>query len=393
MPQSTTKRRPSKPSTSPSAPPDFPLWKHPTGRWCKKIKGRFHYFGYVAADPTGQAALDRWNREKDYLLSGRTPPPPGVEFVTVLDICNLFIESKERLFKTGEIAKRTYDRYYGTCQYLLKAFGKGRSIEDLTVADFESLRAKMAKRWGVVALGVELAIIRAVLKYAYESGAIEKPIRYGRALQRPPARLVRLHRATKLRMFEREELLGALRSASSAAKAMLLLGVNAALGNTDLAELPTTALDLNGGWLNYPRGKTGVGRRVPLWPETVQALNDAITTRGEAKDATDADLVFLGRDGTSLAADRRGNLVSGRIRRLLERSGVMRPGLNFYALRHTFATIAGDTGDQVAIDAIMGHAPPQNDMRATYRERINDDRLRKVAEHVRSWLFGQIPTN
>jgi hypothetical protein len=35
----------------------------------------------------------------------------------------------------------------------------------------------------------------------------------------------------------------------------------------------------------------------------------------------------------------------------------------------------------------MGHS--REDMASVYRERIGDDRLTAVAEHVRKWLFGK----
>lgn len=41
----------------------FPLWIHPSGRWCKKIRGRAFYFGKVADDPRGEAAIELWNRD------------------------------------------------------------------------------------------------------------------------------------------------------------------------------------------------------------------------------------------------------------------------------------------------------------------------------------------
>ena len=63
-----------------------------------------------------------------------------------------------------------------------------------------------------------------------------------------------------------------------------------------------------------------------------------------------------------------------------------RAGLGFYCLRHTFETIGGDTGDQVAVDAITG--PCREDMASLFRERVNEDRLRRVTEHVREWLFS-----
>jgi integrase len=65
----------------------------------------------------------------------------------------------------------------------------------------------------------------------------------------------------------------------------------------------------------------------------------------------------------------------------------LKGGRNFYALRHTFETIGGEAKDQIAVDAIMGHV--RDDMASLYRERISDDRLRAVVQHVRNWLFGE----
>jgi hypothetical protein len=58
-----------------------------------------------------------------------------------------------------------------------------------------------------------------------------------------------------------------------------------------------------------------------------------------------------------------------------------------YGLRRTFETIGGESRDQVAVDVIMGHA--RGDMASVYRERISDERLRAVVEHVRQWLFSK----
>lgn len=62
--------------------------------------------------------------------------------------------------------------------------------------------------------------------------------------------------------------------------------------------------------------------------------------------------------------------------------------VSFYALRHTFETIAGETHDQAAVSRIMGHEDPS--MAGQYREWLGDaredERLRKVTEHARLWL-------
>ena len=81
--------------------------------------------------------------------------------------------------------------------------------------------------------------------------------------------------------------------------------------------------------------------------------------------------------------------ISKETAKLLKSLGLNRPGLNFYALRHTCETIGGESRDQAAVDHIMGHA--RDDMASVYRERISDDRLRAVTECVRAWLFPPAP--
>ena len=72
MPKSTKSVRRNKPK---KPYPDFPLFPHATGRWAKKIRQRFHYFGKIADDPDGTKALEKLNREWPHLKEGHTPPP------------------------------------------------------------------------------------------------------------------------------------------------------------------------------------------------------------------------------------------------------------------------------------------------------------------------------
>lgn len=60
---------------------------------------------------------------------------------------------------------------------------------------------------------------------------------------------------------------------------------------------------------------------------------------------------------------------------------------SFYDLRRTFQTVADEVRDFVAVRRIMGHAGAA-DIADHYRERVGDDRLRAVVEHVRAWVFG-----
>jgi integrase len=185
-------------------------------------------------------------------------------------------------------------------------------------------------------------------------------------------------------MFEAAELRRILDASGPPLRAMILLGINAGLGNSDIGLLPLSAIDLETGWLNFPRPKTGIARKCRLWPETIAAINEALATRPEPKIPEDRGLVFLTSKGGSWHKKTEDNPISKEMRKLLD-SLKIDGHRNFYALRHTLETIGGEAKDQVALDHIMGHA--RDDMASVYRERISDERFRDVCEHVRKWLF------
>jgi integrase len=367
--------------------PDFPLFPHATGRWAKKIRGRFHYFGRWD-DP--DAALRKYLEQRDDLQAGRAPRL-SAEGLTIRDLANRFLTSKQRLVQTEEIVQRTFNDYYVTCERLIGDFGQNRLVSDLASDDFERLRASISKSRGPVALGNEVQRIRTVFKFAFDSGLIPAPVRFGPSFRKPNKKTMRKARyANGPRMFEADELRQIIAAADMPLHAMILLGINGGLGQADLAAMPMAAADLGRAILEYPRQKTGIPRRIPLWPETVAALREALQTRPKPKLEADRQLVFITKygyrwvrtneNGTSIDS------VGWEFRKLLQRLELKRPKIGFYAMRHTFETIGGDAKDQIAVDHIMGHA--RDDMATVYRERISDERLRAVTEHVRTWLLN-----
>jgi integrase len=396
IPQPTIRKpRRRQPKKPPKPYPEFPLFAHATKRWAKKILGKLHYFGKWE---DAKGALKKYLEQRDDLHAGRVPRIEEQEGSTLRDLCNRFLTYKRHLLDTRELSPQTFREYYAACERLLKVFGKHRLIADLHQEDFEKLRRHIAKQWGPIRLGNEIQRVRSIFKYSYDVELIEKPIRYGPGFKRPSKKVLRLARAKNgKRMFEREEILLMLLTASPPLEAMILLGVNAGLGNTDCASLEIRHLELDGGWLGFPRPKTGTDRRAKLWPETVAALREIIAKRARAKDEADTDLVFLTHRGgrwVKAVAEKQpdetlkvkcDDAISKEMKKILNKLGI-NGRRNFYSLRHSFETAGGEVRDQVAVNAIMGHV--DDSMAATYRERISDERLEAVGEHVRRWLFG-----
>ena len=116
-------------------PPDFPLFPHANGRWAKKVRQRFCYFGRWDGDPKGTEALKLWLDQKDELLAGRTPRLTAGG-LTVADLVNGFLGRKESLIETGELQPRTCQDYYVVCERIIKVCGRTRLVSDLGAEDF-----------------------------------------------------------------------------------------------------------------------------------------------------------------------------------------------------------------------------------------------------------------
>jgi len=371
------------PSKSPKPYPDFPLFAHATRRWCKKIRGRLVYFGkWEDAD----GALKRYLDQKDALHAGRDPA--AAEGFTVFSLCGRFLTSKKNRLDSGELSIHPSNEYTATCKRLIKTFGRNRPVSAPRPQDFERYRALIAKRWGPVRLGNEIMRVRSVFKFAV-SDCDEAHARFGEQFRRPSAKVLRRHwQEQGPKMFEATEIKRMLVAAGQPLRAMILLGINCGYGNSDLGTLPLNALNFKRGWRSYARPKTGIDRRCPLWPETIRALGEWLKLRPEANKPEHAGLEFLALTGDSWAKQTMDNPISKETRKLLDKLGID-GHRNFYALRHTFRTIADAAKDQLAADYIMGHAPRSDDMASLYHELIADDRLRAVTDYVRLWLWSR----
>ena len=118
---------------------------------------------------------------------------------------------------------------------------------------------------------------------------------------------------------------------------MIWLGLNCGFGCTDCAELKWMNFDFKKARVRFPRGKTGVDRNLPLWPETIQALK-SIPKVGE--------LVFYTPRGNPWvrmirSTDKNGrekhtkeNAISKKFSKLIKKAGIKtEKGVGFYTLR------------------------------------------------------------
>jgi integrase len=118
----------------------------------------------------------------------------------------------------------------------------------------------------------------------------------------------------------------------------------------------------------------------------VQPVPEHLSRRPNPKDTAAEGLLLVTKFGGPWASGGAASAVTHEISKLLRKVGVSRPGLGFYALRHTFRTVADATKDPNAIRLIMGHTDDRID--DNYTQGIEDIRLKAVTDHDRCWLYG-----
>jgi len=367
---------------------NVPLMAHTSLRWCRKINGRLCYYGAVdpAADDFGAgAALGCYDENQEDDRAGRVRREHR-DGITVDGLCQRFLHEWKGRVATGELHERSWRAYKRACIRVVNVFGRHRQVADLRAEDFGRLRQRLAADLAPTTLSVEIARVKTLFGYAFDAELIDKPVRFGSSFRPPAKRVLRQARNGQgSRMFQPDEIHKLLKAAKRRMKPMILLAINAGLGPGDLGRMTFDHLDLEGGWLDYPRHKTGVGRRAKLWSETCEAVREYLKHRPKPNAKDLEERVFLSRTGSSLYA-LNGDPIGRTFRTLLKSTGLYRKQRSMYGLRRSHRTASDGARDPVACDVVMGHSDPT--MGGLYRQSIEDSRLERVAQVVHDWLFG-----
>jgi integrase len=381
---------------SPPAKPrlDFPLFAHRGGSWTAKIDGRHRSFGGWSDDPAGEKALAKYNREMSK-RGGRSVVPITADInVTVRDVVNRFLTRQLQRRDAGEIRGTSFRDFKSALQAFTAIVGPDAAVADLNPITFAHVRMKLGERMRSHALNRNIAAIRQMFRWASGEGFLTTEPKYGEAMRK-----ARHGRIGKPKVFGRDEVWAMLAAARPPFQAMILLGLNCGLGNTDIGQLRWGDLDLDAGFLSNRRQKTEVPRRCPLWPETIAAIRDAGAEKRGA-----ADHVFLTKFGNPWVQEppdgARIDSVRMEFTKVLVRAGIFIPkakrkkgerpdGRNFYTLRRTFRTLADNVRDHHATALMMGHT--FGSVAGLYVQHIEDARLVKVSEYVRDRLFSPTP--
>jgi integrase len=370
----STRKRPSKPY------PEFPLIAMGNGQWCRKINGKIYYFG-PWEDP--DAALAKHADEYPYLKAG-IPVPNKLTGLTVEDLLSDFLDHKEAERDANQISPEWFADLHAVCKTITAVIPKQRLVESLCPADFTKLRLAIVEKHAPGIARNLISRIRSVFKFGFDNRLVKTPVDFGVGFRPPSKALIRKHRSTQPRkLWKPAEVWTLLESATPVRRAMILLAMNCGFNNRDLCRVPISAFDFAGGWLEFPRAKTYVDRRLKLWPETVAAVKKYLAQRPAPSLSKDSEFLFVTRWGNPW----RSYTVCQEFEKVRELAKIEQGAFSWF--RHTVQTIGERTGDIVAVRAVMGHV--DDSISAEYREGFEDSRLIAVANVLWKWLDDARP--
>jgi len=328
----------------------FPLTLHPTRQYCKKISGKIYYFG-----SDKKQALERYLGLATYLHGGRNLIQKASNGnMTLKELCDLYLQYQYSKVRANDLTARHHNDQINSLNKLMAFVGPGRKIKSVSTLDLQNYKRRLQKHYGSVCrLNLHISIMKALFHWARKNDVLEN-IPNIDAISR--GKIIHKERFT----FNSEQIAKLLSVADVKMRAMIWLGLNCGFGCTDCAELKWSDLDRVNGRVKLARGKTGVSRDLPLWPETTQSLGK-IPKSGKLVFYTSGDkplirtTYHINKDGSSKYSNI--NLVTSRFCKLMKKAGIRTPkGTGFYTLRRTAATIAARSGDPFAVQRLLGHA-------------------------------------
>ena len=121
----------------------FPLTRHPTGQYCKKVHGKMYYFG-----SDKQEALQRYIDQAVYLHgSNYNSYRPVNDSMTLKQLCDMFLKYQFSKVKANGITAQHYNDQASSLNKFMAFLGQGCRIKDISTLDLQNYKRKLQKQY------------------------------------------------------------------------------------------------------------------------------------------------------------------------------------------------------------------------------------------------------
>jgi hypothetical protein len=144
----------------------FPLTLHPTGQFCKKIKGKLYYFG-----TDKKMALNRYLEQAACLHAGKLPRPTSTgNTLTMRMLCNLYLDHQESRRMVGEIKLRHLCDQKALLRDFARFVGPNRAVSDISTVALQDYRKRLIKAGkSLNTINNRIAAVKAMYNWALDN--------------------------------------------------------------------------------------------------------------------------------------------------------------------------------------------------------------------------------
>ncbi len=224
-----------------------PLTLHPTGQYCKKIKGKIHYFG-----SNKQKALQKYLDQATWLhgTQGDVQKPKD-ENMTLKQLCDMYLKYQYSKLQANNLTANHYNEQIGSLKKLMAFLGQSIEIDKISPLDLQNYKRKIQKSHvSVSRLNLHISIMKAIFHWARKNDILEHIPNIDAVSQ---DKIVHNEKF----IFDHGQISKLLDATDVKMRAMIWLGLNCGFGCTDCSELKWADLDLVNARVKLPRKRQG----------------------------------------------------------------------------------------------------------------------------------------
>ena len=228
----------------------FPLTLHSTGQFCKKIKGKMHYFG-----KDKKQALERYLEQAAFLHNGKAKMFKATNCIMALkSLCSIYLQHQQAKAASAEITIRHHADQISCLKKFISFIGQHRKIDEISTLDLQNYKRKLKRAYNSAhRINLNISIMKTMFHWARKNDMLDYIPNIDAV---SCVKIIRKQR----HVFTSKEIHRLFDVADVQMKAMIWLGLNCGFGCTDCAQLKWSDLDLVSGRVKLARKKTGIPR-------------------------------------------------------------------------------------------------------------------------------------
>jgi len=147
----------------------FPLTRHPTGQYCKKIKGKMYYFGSDKKE-----ALQRYLDQATYLHGHQeNVQKPTEEHMTLKQLCDRYLNYQYSKLQANDLTASHYNEQVGSLSKLMAFLGQNIDINNISTLDLQNYKRRIQKSYvSVCRLNLHISIMKALFHWARKNDVL-----------------------------------------------------------------------------------------------------------------------------------------------------------------------------------------------------------------------------